>query len=347
MSSTRKQQLAERVLDSIRTRFSKDVSNAWNGFGVSSQLHAPATPGSDQEALFKRNHELFRSGLDAWTESLVKTTQEWVSRLARIASRDPSLATDDPARWARCRVQEMLGKGLGIVVIGPDAAVPPSFHVKKVRSAIERWIMHICDNGPDFDRSESGYHEPWCAPVWGQKNFMISFWIRKGRPDRLTVEQTVLEVRSAENMFIGRLDYVLGDAEDQARVDLVEEYQQGSHSIASIAGAQSDSTSTPPIQRETQSPVADTTADLKTPAPKLPPKKNDLSRYLEGANLTPKQYECASLKWEYEIPVTEIARRQHITRKTVDEHLAAAHKKMDTSRSSEKRARDKAKSGIC
>lgn len=80
--------------------------------------------------------------------------------------------------------------------------------------------------------------------------------------------------------------------------------------------------------------------------PKLPPKKNDLSRYLEGANLTPKQYVCASLKWEYGFPVTEIARHQHITRKTVDEHLAAARKKMDTSRSSEKRARDKAKSGI-
>ena len=219
MSSTRKQQVAERVLDSIRTRFSKAVSNVWNGIDVRKQLHAPAASGTDHEALFKRNHDLFRSGLEAWMESLVKITQEWVPMLARIASRDPSLATDDPARWARCCVQEMLGKGLGIVVIGPDAAVPPSFHVKKVRSTIERWIMHVCDNGPDFDRSESGYHEPWRAPVW-----TISFCIRKGRPDRLTVEQTELVVRSAENMFIGRLDYVLGDAEDQARVDLAKEF---------------------------------------------------------------------------------------------------------------------------
>jgi len=157
-------------------------------------------------------------------ESLVKITQEWVSRLARIASRDPSLATDDPARWARCGVQKMLGKAMGIVVIGPDAPVPPSFHVNKVRSAIERWFMHVGDNGPDFDHSESGYHEPWCASVWCQKNFMISFWIKKGRPDRLTIEQTELEVRSAENMFIGRLDHVLGDAEDQVRVDLAEDF---------------------------------------------------------------------------------------------------------------------------
>ncbi len=243
MSSTRKQQVAERVLNSIRTRFSKDVSNFWNGIDVRKQLHAPAAPGADQEALFKRNHELFRSGLDAWMESLVKITQEWVSRLARIASRDPSLATDDPARWARCRAQEMLGKGLGIVVIGPDAAVPPSFQVKKVRSAIERWFIHICDNGPDFDRSESGYPKPWCAPVWCQKNFMISFWVRKGRPDRLTVEQTELEVRSVENMFMRRLDHALGDAEDQARIDLAQGYQQYSHSIASIASGREDSSS--------------------------------------------------------------------------------------------------------
>jgi hypothetical protein len=33
-------------------------------------------------------------------------------------------------------------------------------------------------------------------------------------------------------MFIGRLDYVLGDAEDQARVDLAQGYQHDSHSIA-------------------------------------------------------------------------------------------------------------------
>jgi hypothetical protein len=243
MSSTRKQQVAKRVLDSIRTRFSKDVSNVWNCIDVRKQLHAPAALGADQDASFTRNHELFRFGLKAWVESLVKITQEWVPRLARIASRDPSLATDDPARWARCCVQEMLGKGLGIFVIGPDAAVPPSFHVKKVRSTIERWIIHVCDNGPDFDRSESGYHEPWRAPVWCQKNFMISFWIKKGRPDRLTVELTEMEVRSAERMFIGRLNYVLGDAEDQARVDLAQGYQQDSHSISSIADGREDSSS--------------------------------------------------------------------------------------------------------
>jgi hypothetical protein len=227
MSSTRKQQVAERVLDSVRTRFGKDVSNAWNGIDVRRQLHSPAALGTDQDALFKTKHELFQSGLEAWLESLVKITQEWVSRLARIASRNPTLATDDPARWSRCRVQEMLGEALGIVVIGPDAAVPTSFQVNKVRSAIERWITHVCEDGLDFDRSESGYDEPWCAPVW-----MISFGIRKVRPDRLTVEQTELVVRGAENMFIGRLDYVLGDAEDQARVDLADEYQLGSHSTA-------------------------------------------------------------------------------------------------------------------
>ena len=38
---------------------------------------------------------------------------------------------DDPARSARCRAQEMLGKVLGIVVIGPDAVVSPSFQVKR------------------------------------------------------------------------------------------------------------------------------------------------------------------------------------------------------------------------
>jgi len=58
------------------------------------------------------------------------------------------------------------------------------------------------------------------------------------------------------------------------------------------------------------------------------PKKQDISRYLDIASLTDKQYQCASLKWEYSLSVSEIARQLHISRKTVGQHIEYAQRKM-------------------
>jgi len=75
-----------------------------------------------------------------------------------------------------------------------------------------------------------------------------------------------------------------------------------------------------------------------SPSHKLPAKKTDLSRYFDGANLTEIQREVASLALEYSLPVAEIARHLHRDRKTIYEHLAAAKKRMEHSRSFERRA---------
>jgi DNA-directed RNA polymerase specialized sigma24 family protein len=83
----------------------------------------------------------------------------------------------------------------------------------------------------------------------------------------------------------------------------------------------------------------------KDPQPKLPPKKNDFSQYLNNGNLTDRQRECFSLKWEYGLPVTKIADRLGISRKTVDEHLAFAQNKINKAQSHNRRVRNEAKSG--
>jgi DNA-binding CsgD family transcriptional regulator len=61
----------------------------------------------------------------------------------------------------------------------------------------------------------------------------------------------------------------------------------------------------------------------------------DLSRYLDVAGLTAKQYECASLKWEYGLSTLAIAKRLNRTRKTIDDHLRAAQRKVQSSGQSE------------
>jgi len=58
-------------------------------------------------------------------------------------------------------------------------------------------------------------------------------------------------------------------------------------------------------------------------------KKTNMSEYFDSAALTDRQRDCLSMKWEYELSVTETARRLDITRKTVDEHIAAGKMRMD------------------
>ena len=64
-------------------------------------------------------------------------------------------------------------------------------------------------------------------------------------------------------------------------------------------------------------------------------KKTDLSRYID--NLTEKQQLAFSLKYEYELGLTEIASRMAVDRKTAYEHIEAAERKIRQIRSGEKR----------
>ena len=71
---------------------------------------------------------------------------------------------------------------------------------------------------------------------------------------------------------------------------------------------------------------------------KLPPKKSHISDYLDAAGLTEAQHEAATLRWEYGLSVSKIARRLGKNRTSIQERLDAAKQKIAQSRSSEKRA---------
>jgi len=85
-----------------------------------------------------------------------------------------------------------------------------------------------------------------------------------------------------------------------------------------------------PVQ-ETVGQTMATQAPLGTTRNAKRVKKQDLSRYLDAANLTDRQYECASLRWEYGFSVSKIARQLNLNRKTVDQHIQSAQAKMRSS----------------
>jgi DNA-binding CsgD family transcriptional regulator len=76
---------------------------------------------------------------------------------------------------------------------------------------------------------------------------------------------------------------------------------------------------------------------------KLPAKTADLSKYIDGAGLTDRQRECFSLKFEYGLRVSAIVKRLGLSRKTVDEHIAAAKRRIGWSQINEKRKANSAR----
>ena len=72
-------------------------------------------------------------------------------------------------------------------------------------------------------------------------------------------------------------------------------------------------------------------------------RKMDLSNYLDAAGLTERQYQCASLHWEYGVSKARIARELGIDRSTVQEHINFAHSKFKSSKAGENLRRKLAK----
>jgi len=69
-----------------------------------------------------------------------------------------------------------------------------------------------------------------------------------------------------------------------------------------------------------------------TKKPKPPRLKMPWMKYFDTAGLTERQSQCALLKLQEELSTSQIARRLHLHRKTVHEHLQRAMTKMERSK---------------
>ena len=81
--------------------------------------------------------------------------------------------------------------------------------------------------------------------------------------------------------------------------------------------------------------------EVKKPG-KLPVKARDFSEIFDQAKLTHQQMEVASLKYEYELPTAEIARKIGRHRSTVQERLERAMSKMKGTKAAQERQKRRA-----
>ncbi len=186
----------------------------------------PAEPVLD--AIVEGNHEVFESQLMAWLDSLGELSRKHVRELARIAAnyRESYCEVGQEAHWARMKVESLLitdlAQELSPSFFKPNRAQPSTPAINEDLAAVDTWSKWVCEGFPDFDVSESGFAEPWAAPAWYDRWFDTRFWIKHGRPERLTVEQTERVSRSYQGLFAERLQNNLTDAEYRVRVELAD-----------------------------------------------------------------------------------------------------------------------------
>jgi DNA-binding CsgD family transcriptional regulator len=157
--------------------------------------------------------------------------------------------------------------------------------------------------------------------------------------DRGDIRQSMASFRRGILMAMGRAGQ-LRELErqkiesDQRLAALRRKEQEAAYAAAGLTRAKSESVSghddTEPVQKTVGQPMA-TQAPLGTTRNAKHAKKHDLSRYLDVAHLTDRQYQCSSLKWEFELSVSEIARKLELHRTTVDQHIHSAQAKMRSS----------------
>lgn len=219
-----------RTLSSSRRLFcNQAIEKYLSWWKVQEQIQAVvATRSSAPVAGLTRKHEIFRSGLHEWLESVVKLVMDEVGRLSKIGRCHPTWLGDaDPAQWARLNVQKFLRELLNQEVSTKALVTafqegtsllkskddPPS----NARPAVEWWFV-MASEGPTYP-SLPRSTKPWRAPVWCAECFSEPWWIKLGQPSRLTVDVTKSVFRSAQSKFARRLEYVLRDAEDLQRVE--------------------------------------------------------------------------------------------------------------------------------
>lgn len=201
-------------LDSLTHLFLAEASEARLDNMHTTLDKIQASSFTSSKAAFTSKQRLFRSGLDAWLESLTALTDKYAQKLQDIAVFHPELVgtSPDPPRWVRSQLEQLLEKALGHELSAEALASPPRMPPTGKRSLYHIWFLNVCGDWPDFDTYPgSGWPDRWCAPAWCWTDLTFKWWVRRGRPKRLDFDLTEKLIRSVQRLFAMRLSHVLND----------------------------------------------------------------------------------------------------------------------------------------
>lgn len=223
------------VLKSLHKLFFIETTDLF--FGSVLEVHGQLglVPSKEQYECYESKRDLIHAGLDRWLESLVVVCQKYVRDITQIVPSYPQHITGDRAHWARLQIEDLVGTELRQKLSSEELVLEAHERrlklqdqnavQSKVQSRIGSWFRRVCDGLPDFECSESGFHEPWTAPGYCEETPLMRVRIKRhgSCPERLTAKHTNRIIWRAERQFGGRLEHVLNVAEDQSRIVLASQ----------------------------------------------------------------------------------------------------------------------------
>jgi DNA-binding CsgD family transcriptional regulator len=218
--------------------------------------------------------------------------------------------------------------------------VPPVEWAKTLTRALLyslRWtvphlIKRMCDAQDEIPDPTSENFDAHCAWVyWRAPAFVYMEPLGNTPYDETRAWQRGDDAEITELLLRGLASKML----DPSWFKLDRMAGEASVSLASISPAPSSDSEDGSSVSPRVTPVANNGVNDPPRAPgkqnELPEKKEDFSRYMDGANLTDRQRDCFSLKFEYGLTFTAVAERLGIHRTTVEEHIAAAKRRIQIS----------------
>jgi hypothetical protein len=293
-----------------------------------------------QELLVTPPHALsavFKAYLDAYQNALKSVMRQQFQDLLEIAIAQAGMLNLHPIEWAKSHLQIL---------------------ISEEKHNVRRWIKDVCDR-PDVlevatseDFEELAFWRTWRAPRFirmkpsGNSPYdPVREWTRE--------EQAVTEqlLDGLVKRFASLLEIDLNKMVGKGHVQLAKQNNLAPQFAeagvrgqrhASALSEKHEGTGAAPGARP---PAADQ-GIANEQHPPLPSKKHEYSGLMDSARLTELQRECYSLKHEYQLPVVEIARRLGRDRKTIQEHIDAADKKVTLAASKERSQKRRARFGV-
>jgi hypothetical protein len=264
-------------------------------------------------------------------QQIVVLLREAYRRYFKLALAQPSRTANDPDEWAQMQLQPAIqavfewihqwyilacdGENEGVRHVGTVEFVPASTVSVPIPTTV-----------PPLPPPTS-----WRAPAWlfeispllGIGPLKENHVAARDTEDKLGEAHTRLLLKGARRAFLWDLAAV-------CRTVRNEEIAAAGAVVGATVGASEGATE-----------KKDPKGHLKG-TEGLVCKKTDLSQWMH--NLTEKQQLAFSLKFEYELGLAEIASRMELDRKTAYEHVEAAKRKIEQTRSTETNKRNRAKS---
>jgi DNA-binding CsgD family transcriptional regulator len=266
---------------------------------------------------------IFKAYLNAFRNGLQTEVRRLFNEALQIGLANAKVLKTHPVEWATAHLKILIREQLPLVV---------------------GWIKEVCDEQnsakvfeTEEDLEELVFWKTWRAPtlVYMQPSGNATYdpagaWAREDE------QRTQQLLRALSDRFIQFLEIDLDKTAGAAYVECAKRGKLKAQANQNPSPPEDSQGTGESEQRASHSSNQEQSHE-KT---RLGPKKQDLSRYLDSADLTARQRECISLRLEYGLRKTAIAQRLGINRKTLDEHISAAERKFEVQTAKDRAAKN-------